>query len=203
MEALGHRAAALAETLGAKLLPDAESAPAEARQLRGNWSLGSALAVTLSQAGWATEAPPGAPVTLKGPAGALDPFGSVQALVKGELSAETWAQQCERLGIAGLELLRTEPGGPRVAARRVAAEPRPATVAAAPAPAVTARPRPEGATEAPRAAVAAPAPAPVSVADGAPRTRRCWRCKEPVAVPVEGGERRRCGKCGTLQWVPA
>jgi ribosomal protein S27AE len=59
--------------------------------------------------------------------------------------------------------------------------------------------------EAPRAVVRAPAPAPVAaVADAAaPKTRRCWRCKEPVALPAEsGGERPRCAKCGTLQWVP-
>jgi len=50
-----------------------------------------------------------------------------------------------------------------------------------------------------------PAPAPVAaVSNPAPRTRRCWRCKEPVELPAEsGGERPRCAKCGTLQWVPA
>lgn len=187
VEALGPRAGALSETLGAKLLPEGTAAPSGARQLRGNWALGSALAVALSQAGWATEAPPGEPVTLKGPAGALDPFATVQALVKGELSAEAWAQQCERLGIAGVEMLGAPAPGPRQVAR-AATESR-QTVA----------------VEAPRAIGPAPAPAPVTaVADSAPRTRRCWRCKEPVELPAEsGGERPRCGKCGTLQWVPA
>ena len=48
------------------------------------------------------------------------------------------------------------------------------------------------------------APAPVAaVPDARPRTIRCWRCKEPVELPAEsGGERPRCGKCGTAQWVP-
>jgi Zn-dependent protease with chaperone function len=179
VEALGERASALSEALGAQRLPEGGAAPAETRQLRGSWALGSALAAALSQAGWATEAPPGEPVTLRGPAGSLDPFATVQALVKGELSAEAWAEQCERLGIAGLEMLRGRPA-PAPASRR--------PMASAPA--------------APREAGGAPAPVP-AVSDTAPRTRRCWRCKEPVAVPVEaGGERPRCGKCGTLQWVP-
>jgi len=179
VEALGQHASALSETLGTKLLPEGGMAPTEARQFRGNWALGSALAVALSQAGWATEAPPGEPVTLKGPAGALDPFSTVQALVKGELSGEAWAQQCDRLGITGLEMLGAAPAARRVGASVAAAEPR-------------------------REAVRAPAPAPVAaVSHTAPRTRRCWRCKEPVELPAEsGGERPRCAKCGTLQWVP-
>jgi Zn-dependent protease with chaperone function/ribosomal protein S27AE len=172
VEALGTRARALAETLGAKLLPGSEAT--EARQLRGSWALGSALAVALSQAGWATEAAPGEPVRMRGPAGPLDPFGAVHALVKGEMSAEAWVGECERLGIGSVEML-----APHKAASVAAEEPR-------------------------RAAVRASAPAPVAaVEDTAPRTRRCWRCKQPVELPAEsGGERPRCGKCGTLQWVP-
>jgi hypothetical protein len=175
--ALGRQASALYETLGAKLLPEWETVSTEVRQLRGTWAVGAALAVALAQAGWATDAAPGEPVMLRGPVGALDPFGTVQALVKGELSAEAWSQQCERLGIVGVEMLGSAPApAPRSV---VAAEPR-------------------------RGAVHAPAPAPVAaVTDAAPRTRRCWRCKEPVELPAEsGGERPRCGKCGTLQWVP-
>ena len=179
VEALGQQASALSETLGAKLLPEWEVASTEVRQLRGNWALGAALAVALSQAGWATDAAPGEPVMLKGPAGALDPFSTVQALVKGELSAEAWVEQCERVGIAGVEMLGAAPAPRRVVASAAAAEPR-------------------------HEAVRAAAPAPVAaVSDTAPRTRRCWRCKEPVELPAEsGGERPRCGKCGTLQWVP-
>lgn len=186
VEALGQRASTLSETLGTKLLPEGEVAPTEARQLRGNWAIGSALAVALSQAGWATEAPPGEPVTLKGPAGALDPFGAAQALVKGEMSAEVWAGECERLGLVGVELF-----GP------------------APAPAAVPAPVPRqvvasAAVQAPPEPVRAPAPVPAAaVSNTAPRTRRCWRCKEPVELPAEsGGERPRCAKCGTLQWVP-
>ena len=170
VEALGQRAAQLSETLGAKLLPEWEVAAAEVRQLRGNWALGSALAVALSHAGWATDAQPGEPVMLRGPAGTLDPFKAVQVLVKGEMSAEGWTRECERLGITGIEMLRAG-SAPRKAAR-VAAH------AAAPPP------------------VAA-------VSDTAPRTRRCWRCKELVELPAASdGERPRCPKCGTLQWVP-
>ena len=186
---LGQRVSALSETLGTKLLPEGSTAPAEARQLRGNWSLGSALAVALSQAGWVTQAPPGEPVTLKGPAGAVDPFGAVQGLVKGELSPEAWAQECERLGIAGVEMLSVGPAKARVVTPAVAEAPR-AVVAEAPSPVVT---------DVLREAV----PPPPAVAEAPPRTRRCWRCKEPVVLPAEsGGERPRCGKCGTLQWVP-
>lgn len=180
VEALGQQASPLSETLGAKLLPDWEVASAETRQHRGNWALGSALAAALSRAGWTTEAPPGEPVVLKAPSGTLDPFKTAQELVKGEMTAEAWAKECERLGIAGLELFGAGPVTQSVPASAPAGE-------------------------APRAAVRAPAPAPVvAVADAAaPRTRRCWRCKEPMALPAEsGGERPRCAKCGTLQWVP-
>jgi len=170
VEALGQQATKLSETLGAKLLPEWEAAAAEVQQLRGNWALGSALAVALSQAGWATDAQPGEPVMLRGPAGTLDPFGAVQALVKGEMSAEAWTSECERLGITGIEMLAAG-SAPRKAAR-VAAQ------AAAPPP------------------VAA-------VSDAAPRTRQCWRCKELVELPAASdGERPRCPKCGTRQWVP-
>lgn len=181
VEALGQQASALYETLGAKLLPEWEVASSEVRQLRGTWVIGAALAVALSQAGWATDAAPGEPVTLRGPVGALDPFGTVQALVKGELSAEAWAEQCERLGIVGVEMLGSAPAP---APRRVVAS--------------------AAAAETRREAVRAAAPAPgAAVSDSAPRTRRCWRCKEPVELPAEsGGERPRCAKCGTLQWVP-
>jgi len=179
--ALGQQASALSETLGAKLFPEWEVALTEVRQLRGHWALGAALAVALSQAGWATDVAPGEPAMLRGPAGAVDPFGTVQALVKGELSAEAWADQCERAGIAGVEMLGT---APVPAPRRVVAS------------------VPEAS---PPVAVHPPAPAPVAtVSNPAPRTRRCWRCKEPVELPAEsGGERPRCAKCGTLQWVPA
>jgi Zn-dependent protease with chaperone function/ribosomal protein S27AE len=194
VETLGQRVSALSETLGTKLLPEGGAAPAEARQLRGNWSLGSALAVALSQAGWVTQAPPGEPVTLKGPAGAIDPFGTVQGLVKGELSAAAWAQECERLGIAGVEMLSVGPAKARVVTPAAAEAPR-AVLAAAPRPLVTETPDPVVA-DVPREAVPA-------TSDSPPRTRRCWRCKEPVVLPAEsGGERPRCGKCGTLQWVP-
>jgi heat shock protein HtpX len=176
--ALAQQASALSETLGAKLLPDSEAPSPELRQLRGNWAVGAALAMALSQSGWAADVAPGEPVMLRGPAGALDPFGTVHALVTGELGAEAWAEQCGRLGIGELEVFGAAPVARRVAS--VAVEPR-------------------------REAVVAPAPAPVAaVSQPAPRTRRCWRCKEPVELPAEsGGERPRCAKCGTLQWVPA
>ena len=175
VEALGQQAGALSATLGAKLLTEGEVASAEVQQLRGDWVLGAALAVALSQAGWATHVAPGEPAMLRGPASALDPFGTVQALVKGELSAEAWAEQCERAGITGVQVLGAVPA------------PAPKKVLASVA-------------EASPAAVRAPAPA---GSDTAPRTRRCWRCKEPVELPAEsGGERPRCAKCGTLQWVP-
>jgi Zn-dependent protease with chaperone function len=170
VEALGQQASQLSETLGAKLLPEWEMGASEVRQLRGNWALGSALAVALSQAGWATDAQPGEPVMLRGPAGTLDPFGAVQALVKGEMSAEAWTRECERLGITGIEMLGAG-SGPRKASRV--------------------------------AAHTAASPPVAAVSDTAPRTRRCWRCKELVELPAASdGERPRCPKCGTLQWVP-
>jgi len=185
VEALGRQASALSEKLGAKLRPEWEAAPSETRQLRGNWVVGAALAAALSQAGWITEAQPGEPVMLKGPAGTIDPFGAVQALVKGEMSAEAWVAECGRLGIEGVEMFGAAPVEVPVP-RQV--------VARAPAAAV----------EAPREPARMPAPVPAVVSSTAPRTRRCWRCKEPVELPAEsGGERPRCAKCGTLQWVPA
>ncbi len=180
VEALGRRARELCETLGTKLLPESEVPEPEARQFRGNWALGSALAVALSQAGWATAAAPGEPVKMTGPAGALDPFGAVCALVKGEMSAEAWVEECGRLGIGSIEMLRPAPTpAPRSPAGVAAEDPR-------------------------REVARAPVPVPVAaVSDTTRRTRRCWRCKEPVELPAEsGGERPRCAKCGTLQWVP-
>jgi heat shock protein HtpX len=176
--ALAQQVSALSETLGAKLLPDSEAPSPELRQLRGNWAVGAALAMALSQAGWAADVAPGEPVMLRGPAGALDPFGTVHALASGELGAEAWAEQCGQLGIGELEVFGAAPVARPVAS--VAVQPR-------------------------REAVPAAAPAPVTAVSGpAPRTRRCWRCKEPVELPAEsGGERPRCAKCGTLQWVPA
>ena len=175
VEALGQQASTLSETLGAKLLPEWEVAASEVRQLRGNWALGSALAVALSQAGWATDAQPGEPVMLRGPAGTLDPFGAVQALVKGEMSAEAWARECERLGIAGIEML----GGP-APWRRCAAEGFPRGGAC-------------GGSRAGGGGLRHRAPG----RGGAGGARSRWSC------PAEsGGERPRCAKCGTLQWVP-
>lgn len=186
--ALGQQASTLSDTLGGKLLAGGEVPSPAAWQFRGNWALGSALAVALSRAGWATEAPPGEPVTLKGPSGAIDPFGAVQALVKGELSAEGWAAECERLEIGELEML--------VATPAPASVPAPAPRRAVASAAVAAPMAVEPGEAVPTRVVAA-------VPGAAPRTRRCWRCKEPVELPAEsGGERPRCGKCGTLQWVP-
>jgi heat shock protein HtpX len=195
VEALGGRASALSASLGAKLLPVGDAAPEEARELRGNFALGASLAVALSQAGWATEAPPGEPVTLRGPSGTLDPFATVHSLVKGELAAAAWTEQCERLGITGVELFSATPAPPRVAAKPV---PPPPTAAPEPRPAPA---------EPPAAATPAPAPA-ATATDAKPGTnskpRRCWRCKEPMPPPAtSGAERPRCGKCGTLQWLPA
>lgn len=177
--ALAERASPLAETLGRKLLADGEVAPGELRLFRGTFALGAALAAALSEAGWTTETPPGEPVRLEGARGSLDPFATVQALVKGEIGPEDWAEQCARLGIAEIVMLGAAPS---------------------PAPSRTAaRAR---TTEMP--GVPAPRPAPVAaVSDARPRAIRCWRCQEPVERPAEsGGERPRCGKCGTPQWVP-
>ena len=179
---LAERASGLSEALGTKLLADGEAAPSELRFLRGSFALGAALAVALSRAGWATEAPPGEPVLLKGTAGSLDPFAAVRALVKGEIGPEAWAEQCTRLGIADIEMLAVAP---------------PAAPSRPGAPAQTA--------EETGVPVQISVPAPVAAVPGArPRTIRCWRCKEPVELPAESGaERPRCGKCRTAQWVPA
>ena len=183
VESLGRQASTLSATLGGKLLPELD---AETQQLRGNWALGAALAVALSQAGWATDAQPGEAVMLRGPAGSIDPFGAVQALVKGEMSAEAWGAECERLEMVGVEVFGSGPS-----ARHV--------VASASRPVVASREVVAAVAAAPAAVASATAPASVP----APRTRRCWRCKEPVELPAEsGGERPRCAKCGTLQWVP-
>ena len=178
---LAGRTKALSETLGSRLFPEGAAVPSELRGLRGNFALGAALAVALSRAGWATEAPPGEPVRLVGATGSLDPFATVQVLVTGEVDAGAWAEQCAGLGIAEIEML--------------AAAPSPT-----PSPAATPA-RPAGATGVP---VPIPAPGPaVAMSDARPRTIRCWRCKEPVDLPAEsGGERPRCAKCGTAQWVP-
>ena len=179
---LAGRAKVLSETLGSRRLDNGDAAPSEIQGLRGNFALGAALAVALSRAGWATEAPPGEPVRLVGVTGSLDPFATVQALVEGEVDAEAWAARCAGLGIAEIEMLAAAPSP---APSRAAAPARSPEATGVPVP------------------VSAPGPA-VAVAGARPRTIRCWRCKEPVELPAEsGGERPRCGKCGTAQWVPA
>jgi heat shock protein HtpX len=176
---LAGRARALSEALGSRLLPDGAAAPSELRGFRGNFALGAALAVALSRAGWATAAPPGEPVRLEGTTGSIDPFAIVQVLVKGEVDPQAWAEQCAHLGIADIEML-----------------------AAAPPPARAAAPGRVPEATGVQVQVSAPGPV-VAVSDARPRTIRCWRCKEPVELPTEaGGERPRCGKCGTAQWVP-
>ncbi len=50
--------------------------------------------------GWACDAPPGAPVTLTKDGRTIAPFIAIAELKRGELTRETWAEQCEAAGIA-------------------------------------------------------------------------------------------------------
>jgi hypothetical protein len=66
--------------------------------------LGAALAAALARQGWAADASPGVPVTLRRGDRVIVSFIAVHALADGKLSPQEWQQQCQEAGIADLSL---------------------------------------------------------------------------------------------------
>lgn len=66
--------------------------------------IGAALTVVLKQRGWEIETAPGNPLQLHHGSLTIEPFNILARLASGELSLETWHQQCERAGILDIHL---------------------------------------------------------------------------------------------------
>ena len=67
--------------------------------------IGSGLAVALVDAGWTLNGDLGDPVSCTREGERLEPFGAIAKFVSGELTAEAWRTECDRLGIATLPLV--------------------------------------------------------------------------------------------------
>ena len=86
------------EVARGKLLSDEESE----QFITG--ALGCALAVALHRQGWELSCVPGAAVAFRRDAAVVQPFSVMSRLASGELSGESWRDQCQTAGIAGLDL---------------------------------------------------------------------------------------------------
>jgi len=106
-----HADSAGAQRLAARLLP-ADRLPPEPDMQRGFSVavLGSALGLALHDSGWRVAAPVGETVACERGAERIEPFGDIERLGSGELTAAAWRDRCNELGIADLALAaRTEP----------------------------------------------------------------------------------------------
>jgi heat shock protein HtpX len=94
-----------AQKLAARLVP-ADELPPEIDLQRGfaMGVLGSGLGLALHDAGWRVSAPVGEPVVCERGPHRVEPFGEVERLGSGELTAEKWRERCSELGIADLRL---------------------------------------------------------------------------------------------------
>jgi Zn-dependent protease with chaperone function len=94
--------------LGAKV---ADSLGAEDRSDVARYAgdaVGVALAVALMRRGFVVEAPPGGAIQLKKDGDSVEPFLMRRKLTHGEIGAEAWRAFCERVGIGGVDLARSE-----------------------------------------------------------------------------------------------
>jgi hypothetical protein len=66
--------------------------------------LGSGLGLALHDAGWSVSAPVGEPAVCERGSHRIEPFGEVERLGSGELTAGGWRERCGELGIADLLL---------------------------------------------------------------------------------------------------
>jgi heat shock protein HtpX len=100
-----HADSAGAQRLAARLVPAGELPP-EIDLQRGfaMGVLGSALGLALHDAGWRVSAPVGEPVVCEHGQHRIEPFGDVERLGSGELSAAEWRERCNELGIADVRL---------------------------------------------------------------------------------------------------
>jgi hypothetical protein len=100
-----HADSAGAQRLAARLVP-ADELPPEIDLQRNSavGVLGSALGLALHDAGWRVSAAVGEPVVCERGPHRIEPFGEVERLGKGELTATEWRSRCSELGIADLRL---------------------------------------------------------------------------------------------------
>jgi heat shock protein HtpX len=111
-----HASSSGAQRLAARLVPASELPP-EIELQRGFavGALGAALGLALHDDGWRVSAPIGEPVACERGAHRIDPFGEVERLGKGELTAEEWRRRCDELGIAELSLAAAGVPAPQAA----------------------------------------------------------------------------------------
>ena len=64
----------------------------------------AAIAVALVDHGWALTAPPGAPIACRRGESEIRPFAVAGDLLDGELAPDSWREEAERLGVAGVSL---------------------------------------------------------------------------------------------------
>jgi heat shock protein HtpX len=86
-----------------RLAADPEAATPE-HAVEANVIFGAALATALLSRGWDFTAGPGEPVRFRNGSEEIQPFDTWQQIVDGRLSGADWRAQCERAGIAGLDL---------------------------------------------------------------------------------------------------
>jgi hypothetical protein len=111
-----HADSAGAQRLAARLVPANELPPEIDLQRRFAMGvLGSALGLALHDAGWRMSAPVGEPVVCKRGQNRIEPFGEVERLGTGELTAAEWRERCSELGIADLRLARAGEPAPSAA----------------------------------------------------------------------------------------
>jgi len=67
-------------------------------------ALGTAMAVALHARGFAVRALPGHAVRLEHADVSIAPFSALGELASGRMTAEAWRDQCDRAGIADLDL---------------------------------------------------------------------------------------------------
>ena len=111
-----HADSAGAQRLAARLVPANELPPGIDLQ-RGfaMGVLGSALGLALHGAGWRVSAPVGEPVVCERGQHRIEPFGDVERLGSGELSAAEWRERCHELGIADVRLAEAGEPAPSAA----------------------------------------------------------------------------------------
>jgi hypothetical protein len=71
--------------------------------------------MALHGAGWRVSAPVGEPVVCERGQHRIEPFGDVERLGSGELSAAEWRERCHELGIADVRLAEAGEPAPSAA----------------------------------------------------------------------------------------
>jgi heat shock protein HtpX len=100
-----HADSAGAQRLAARLVP-ADELPPEIDMQRGFAMavLGSAFGLALHEAGWRVSAAVGEAVVCERGPHRVEPFGEVERIAGGEMTAAEWRERCGELGIADLPL---------------------------------------------------------------------------------------------------